>query len=968
MAAGEERVDVDSLEKGQQKYPPGSYIGGELIVLNAKAASEPLVFHLSTKSRQGRSNLIIQCGKFPAQLNGNSVLEEAYSFLESRFRQYIRIQADFEGLEVLDVVATKGKPKRIDIRYGVGGAILAQDGGVVHIVTDSVASWFPSQNSTDEADTQQSGGEHAATKTPPAAQNSPLAAFPTSPPTSEPPMPVEQRKLDVSNQSRVRKLQSRAVDLPLGGSSNKKVKIERVSVSSALPSDFPDTNSKSVSHDRKSVTRVQPNAAVSDGASPRVKAFDSAAEDQPVFTTKGFRISQLLADPTLLGQLWFHQREALRKAAEQKWLQRNPLFAPAVVDAEVDSELPIAQKSQHPSGSRSTEVTTPVISVPTTNAQSSRHIGTEDNLSALAAEGGLVVPRTQTTSKLVYTSVERMYSLQSDLSPLVNTIALVQDTRGPRGIGQRGDILYRFRLVDPSRPHEGPWLSLFTRDEERRLPPNISPGSVLLVRGAKVSHSVVSKLADRLINLFYEFQLHRDNRVDLKCPAHADWTYSLLIRDTFGNSKYIEGVGKRHMDTPPLSRIEMDKMSELQRWYFAKYPALQGAQASGNNAVGKLQTTSTSKRARTWGSVSDRDFCDMTVEILHVRQALYPTKREFIVTDYTKNDRFTFNEYSTAEIPEVGFITLLTLWDAVALSADLNVINDGDIVTFLNVAIKGSSTRYGIEGNVREGTGLDGIQYRRFRVLNPQTDAQAAELIRRRERLKAETLERQRSETIPVALQSHVSSTLNHHPLSVSESILATFKTRYSTQPFSSITEILHNPVPDNRFRLRAWVCKIQTRTLGAQGEESKNLRDLVVRRCKTCDRYFEQKYCVWCKTMLSNNLEYQYLFVIHLKEDSKEKTETLPAIVSSKYMSNVLPSLPAVSLLGVDEEKELMTACRQVEEMLQGRVVNGTRQCPVIDWSLSRLSTGGKSSNEGIFASGMQRTSPNMDGMMRMR
>lgn len=137
MPAGEERVDVDSLEKGKRTYPPGSYIGGELVVLNAKTSGEPLVFHLSTKSRQGRSKLVIQCGKFPPELNGTSILEEAYSFLESRFRQYIRIQADFEELEVLDIVTTKGKPKRIEIRYGVGGAILAQDGGVVHIVNDS---------------------------------------------------------------------------------------------------------------------------------------------------------------------------------------------------------------------------------------------------------------------------------------------------------------------------------------------------------------------------------------------------------------------------------------------------------------------------------------------------------------------------------------------------------------------------------------------------------------------------------------------------------------------------------------------------------------------------------------------------------------------------------------------------------------------------------------------------------------
>lgn len=108
----------------------------------------------------------------------------------------------------------------------------------------------------------------------------------------------------------------------------------------------------------------------------------------------------------------------------------------------------------------------------------------------------------------------------------------------------------------------------------------------------------------------------------------------------------------------------------------------------------------------------------------------------------------------------------------------------------------------------------------------------------RRDRLKQETREKQRSETIPVPLQPYVPSTLNHHPLSVSDSALAAIKTRHSTQPLSSITDILSNPVPDNAFRLKAWVCKIQPRTLNAQGEESKRLRDLVVRRCKTCDRW----------------------------------------------------------------------------------------------------------------------------------
>jgi hypothetical protein len=161
-------------------------------------------------------------------------------------------------------------------------------------VRHPVASWFPSQSSSEEAEAQQSAGSHSSTKPPPAAQNSPLAIFPTSPPTSEPPMPVEQREINTSNQSRVRKLQSREVDLPPGGSNIKKLRTEREGhsgqavqgnmTSPALKPAHSNTNSKPVSHDHKPVSHAQtapPHTAV---ASRRSLAFNSSAEKQPVFT------------------------------------------------------------------------------------------------------------------------------------------------------------------------------------------------------------------------------------------------------------------------------------------------------------------------------------------------------------------------------------------------------------------------------------------------------------------------------------------------------------------------------------------------------------------------------------------------------------------------------------------------------------------------------------------------------------
>lgn len=67
------------------------------------------------------------------ELDGTGVLEEAHAFLEKRFRQHIRIQADVGSMEVLEIVRQRGGVKRIDIRYGFGGTLSAQDGGQVYL-------------------------------------------------------------------------------------------------------------------------------------------------------------------------------------------------------------------------------------------------------------------------------------------------------------------------------------------------------------------------------------------------------------------------------------------------------------------------------------------------------------------------------------------------------------------------------------------------------------------------------------------------------------------------------------------------------------------------------------------------------------------------------------------------------------------------------------------------------------------
>lgn len=146
----------------------------------------------------------------------------------------------------------------------------------------------------------------------------------------------------------------------------------------------------------------------------------------------------------------------------------------------------------------------------------------------------------------------------------------------------------------------------------------------MLVRGVKVRPSAIFDRVDRVDLSFFSTQVHRDNYVDLKCPAHAGWTYSLLVPDTSGNPQFIEGVGKRHVDAPLLSRIERDKMSELHRWYLSRFAVVQPE--SGNNVVEEHQEEQNTTRIRTWSSVKDRDFCDLTVEV-----------RTLIATDGLRN-------------------------------------------------------------------------------------------------------------------------------------------------------------------------------------------------------------------------------------------------------------------------------------------------------------------------------------------
>lgn len=96
--------------------------------------------------------------------------------------------------------------------------------------------------------------------------------------------------------------------------------------------------------------------------------------------------------------------------------------------------------------------------------------------------------------------------------------------------------------------------------------------------------------------------------VTIKCPAHAGWTYCLLLSSPDSKRVFAEGVDKRSLRDPSLTKAEKEKMIRLQRWYDAKFEPV--AEDDSSSVSRRTQ-----KGEKTWMTVVDRDFCDLTVEV-----------------------------------------------------------------------------------------------------------------------------------------------------------------------------------------------------------------------------------------------------------------------------------------------------------------------------------------------------------------
>ena len=96
--------------------------------------------------------------------------------------------------------------------------------------------------------------------------------------------------------------------------------------------------------------------------------------------------------------------------------------------------------------------------------------------------------------------------------------------------------------------------------------------------------------------------------VTIKCPAHADWTFCLLLQSPGPRQIFAEGAEKRSLRDPHLTVAEKEKMIRLQQWYNASFDTTADSERSAVSKRGQ-------KSEKTWMTVVDREFCDLTVEV-----------------------------------------------------------------------------------------------------------------------------------------------------------------------------------------------------------------------------------------------------------------------------------------------------------------------------------------------------------------
>ncbi|WVQ68725.1 uncharacterized protein L199_006934 [Kwoniella botswanensis] len=499
------------------------------------------------------------------------------------------------------------------------------------------------------------------------------------------------------------------------------------------------------------------------------------------------------------------------------------------------------------------------------------------------------------------------------------------------------DYLMSVILCDPTRHAGDPSaneelvVSIF-RTRQSDLPINVSPGSVMLFRGLKIS------------------MFGGKTKAQAFSSSNNTWVYS-------EHGKEIKYENQSLMN-PPLNRMEVDRMVDLFNWYKDLHQFPYGAGTFGSDTPSRRSslTPGVPRDAITLSQVSPAIFFDAVVKIMYVvRNNLRKPDMELYVSDGTTSTAYQLRNFHNIQIQGLPneALFILAIHD-LPPAHDLPSLDVGSIVKLENVRSK--LYKGALELSWSElPTSDQALQgWRRRRCMLVDEDDERARVIERRLRAlkRGETVDSPAVNThqpILVDDSHNISSTTNqiyqpnenvHSTLdngttgtdrpSRIATHLQTIHTDPIEHPLSAIGDILNNPTIPNKYRIIAQIKSIVPRCPSDS---------IIQAYCTHCASSLKNgwTWCQSCNDTDGEHSEWRYRFLVILKD---EKGDELAGLVADDEAAEFLPPLPPWSTSTNPNdlrksERRRVELIGQVYNILQGAKMDGVRTKPYIDMSL---------------------------------
>ncbi|WWC87401.1 uncharacterized protein L201_002290 [Kwoniella dendrophila CBS 6074] len=514
------------------------------------------------------------------------------------------------------------------------------------------------------------------------------------------------------------------------------------------------------------------------------------------------------------------------------------------------------------------------------------------------------------------------------------------------------DYMMSVVLCDPTRYADGdPFhneelvVTIF-RKEERDLPLDVTIGSVMLIRGVKISTFNTKTKAQAFPdpgNCWAILLNERNGILDLKLPH------------------------QRIMD-PPINGTEVDRMKALYEWY-------KGIQSGSGNIMNNFWDhsspapsgidISSSRRSSlvvarelvNLGQVKPGEFFNAIFKILYVHANDFSGRLELYVTDGTlcaTND-IPVRNYHNVQIKDIppDSIFMVTIFDSPP-KEELPYFEVGKCMKLNNLRSKSYQGELEFAWSEKLTTEQAQNGWKRRACAPISADDERAKVIERRLQAhkRGQVLqEEQRPSHSPIPLQSYhhrsreslqpisynppaVQSTASTHVRPEQLVRLATHvQTIYNdttNHQISTISDILHNSTLPNKYRIHAKVKKIHSRSLIDN--------DSVIQSyCRKCEMAFKGDWCGSCNDSEGELAEWRYRFIAILEDKNGDE---LACIVADDEAAEFLPPLPPWSISTNPNDQRKSEVRRnelnnQVHTILQGAKMDGKRTKPFIDLSI---------------------------------